>query len=77
MKKTLVKILAGLLAVTGSLAAFGCGDRNDTPTEERPAQYTLADFEAWAPDFQLCRISSTFGQVSMNTDPAYVRSGSR
>lgn len=77
MKKTLVKVLAGLLAVTGSLAAFGCGDRNDTPTEERPAQYTLADFENWAPDFQMCRISSTFGKVSMNTDPAYVRSGSR
>lgn len=49
MKKTLVKILAGLLAVTGSLAAFGCGDRNDTPTEERPSQYMLADFESWRP----------------------------
>lgn len=50
MKKTFMKILAGLLAVTGSLAAFGCSDRNETPPEEeRPSQYMLADFESWRP----------------------------
>lgn len=76
MKKIFVNILAGLLVLAG-IAAFSACDRGEPNTSSAPTEVSFVDFETWAPDFQLCRISSTFGKVSMNTDEQFVSCGKR
>ncbi len=58
------------LACFSTFAACGKGPAADL-------NITLCDFEQWGPDFQLCRISNNFGRVSLNTDKAFVKTGSQ
>lgn len=73
MKKIIRSILICIL-VLGAFSAFGCNGKTNA---QEPDEITLVDFENYAPDFSLCRISSNFGKVSVNTDQTYVESGTR
>ncbi len=64
------KVLCILLALLMLLGVSAC------KTKEKLVEIVLADFENWAPDFQLLRVPSNFGRVTRNDDPAYVKSGS-
>lgn len=75
MKKTTVKILSCLIAVMVVTGCVGCGKK--PPTVPEINDITLVNFETWEPDFQLCRISSAFGKISINTDKQYVKTGER
>ena len=77
MKQIMKKILATVLAFSSLLALFGC-DKNETETPTGGTQQDevlFAGFEAWLPDFQMCRISNYFGKVSLNSDKQYVTEG--
>ena len=78
MKKKLLTLTAlgavcALTAVAGACSAGG-GD-SSTQTPERARVVTIADFEEWAPSFQLIRTGQTFGAIHVNKDLAYVKSG--
>lgn len=75
------KIFSIMLAATmtaGTLSlATACGEEEDTPAvEETPLSFTYADFEKWAPDFQLIRVAETSGALYVNKDPEYTKDGS-
>ena len=72
MKKLINCILICMLTLAcfSTFAACGKGPAADL-------NITLCDFEQWGPDFQLCRISNNFGRVSLNTDKAFVKTGSQ
>ena len=72
MKRIIRIALVCILALCCFTAALGCGAAAQVSDE-----VLLADFENYVPDIQLCRISSNFGKVSVNTDKAYVKSGNR
>ena len=72
MKRIIRIALVCILALCCFTAALGCGAEAQVSDE-----VLLADFENYVPDIQLCRISSNFGKVSVNTDKAYVKSGNR
>ena len=42
---------------------------------ENPTQILYSDFNQWAPDFQLIRLTSTSGAVYVNEDPAFTKDG--
>lgn len=65
----LLTIIAALLFNV----AMGCKDPKNDNTDD--SQIVLADFEQWAPDFQLMKVMEGFGKVSRNTDKKYVASG--
>ena len=79
MKRMIKNILASILACSCLLSLFGCGqtsnENNATPSGAQQSEVLFADFEKWEPDFQLCRISTTFGKVSINSDEKYVHDG--
>ena len=52
----------------------GCKKQSDAPAADDTA-IKIADFEQWAPDFQLMRVMENFGRVTKNEDERYVRSG--
>lgn len=70
MKKT-VSLLLTMAIALGAFGFVGC--KKAEVTEK--STVVFADFEQWAPDFQLMRPMSNFGVVSVNEDPAFVRSG--
>ena len=72
MKRIIRIALVCILALCCFTAALGCGAAAQVSDE-----VLLADFENYVPDIQLCRISSNFGKVRVNTDKAYVKSGNR
>lgn len=52
----------------------GGGDEEpQTPVRERTV--TLADFETWESGFQLIRVNQFFGQIRVNKDEQFVKSG--
>lgn len=75
MKKIIRIVLACVLALGCFAVTLGCGKTDVQATQD--GDVILADFENYAPDFTLCRISSSFGKVSVNTDKTYVKSGNR
>ena len=50
----------------------GCGNKSESTA---PSTVMFADFEQWAPDFQLMRPMSNFGVVSVNEDRQFVHGG--
>lgn len=72
MKRIIRIALVCILALCCFTAALGCGSAAQVSDEA-----VFSDFENYVPDIQLCRISSNFGKVSVNTDKAYVKSGNR
>ena len=77
MNKRSFKFMSCILALMCAMSVTSCGKNNENTVVSLTEEVLLADFESWAPDFQLCRISSNFGKVSMNfefdyTDFTYV-----
>lgn len=72
MKK---KILPIVLALAVAFAAFGCANSAGPETGERATSVVLNDFENYIADFAPMS-HRYFGRVNINTDPAYVRTGS-
>lgn len=72
MKRIIRIAFVCILALCCFTAALGCGAAAQVSDEA-----VFSDFENYVPDIQLCRISSNFGKVSVNTDKAYVKSGNR
>ena len=78
MKKILNVLLAGILGI--SAMAFGVGCQTKPQAEEQSAtgnanEVVVANFEQWAPDFQLITLHNYFGKISRNEDARYVKSG--
>lgn len=69
MKKFVIILLTIIMAF-GSLTLISC-QKDDGKKEI----LTVADFEQWAPDFQLLRVFNNFGKVSRNEDANYVLNG--
>ena len=74
--KTFTKVLACALAII-CLTGFNAGCRKKVvpPDGTDEKEIMMYNFEQWAPDFQLCRISNVFGRVSRNADPQFVKGG--
>lgn len=68
MKKLIVFVLAILMCLS-PFAFSGCNN-NATPKD-----VVLADFEEWAPDFQLMTVYNRFGKITQNADKNYVKNG--
>lgn len=65
-----------LLLTLGIVSSLGsCNKKNEEPAPTK-GEITIADFEEWAPDFQLIRVNANFGKVSRNEDKAFVKNGS-
>lgn len=81
MKRIFKKILATVLACSCMVSVSACNlpffNNENSSTEVKEGEVLFADFETWAPNFQLCRISTNFGKVSMNSDAEYVKTGKR
>lgn len=76
MKRIMKKILATVLACSCLISLFGCSPAEDNNTGRTQGEEVLfADFESWEPNFQLCRISTHFGKVSINSQEEYVHEG--
>ncbi len=73
------KLTSVFLAITTSLSlfsTFGCsGEEEALKTEANPKQIVLADFESWAPSFQMMTVYDHFGRVTQNKDTNFVKSG--
>lgn len=73
--KTLKKIIGTVLIVVcllGGTAVFGgCAKKQLAVGDE----VILANFEQWAPDFQILRVAKGFGAVTPNEDIRYVHGG--
>lgn len=77
MKKIVNILLAGMLG-TSAIAFGGCKTDGGSaqPSETGNAnEVVLANFEQWAPDFQLITVHNKFGKISRNEDAKYVKSG--
>ncbi len=74
MKRIIKNVLASILACSCMVSVCAC-DVGGTETGGQPSEVLFADFETWKPNFQMCRISSNFGKVSMNTKQEYVHAG--
>ena len=71
--------LTSLMVVMGigclSIAACKDNETSEGSGGENVNQVVLADFEEWAPDFQLLRLREEFGAIEVNKDAAFVKSG--
>lgn len=70
MKKFLIFFLVFLISL-GSVSLVGCKKTDEVSDTE----IQIADFENWAPDFQLLRLFNNFGKVTRNSDKKYVFEG--
>ena len=79
MKKSKILWTSLLLAcLAGSMLFGGCGtSKENTNSGGNDNQVALADFEEWAPDFQLLRLREEFGAIDVNMDTAFVKSGNQ
>ena len=79
MKRIIKSIFAVILVCISLVSVCACdnlfGTGNQEQDSEKQNEILFADFETWAPDFQLCRISNYFGKVSINSDEKYVHAG--
>lgn len=72
MKK--IFLIFAITLITALSLFSGCS----TPSEgdkDLSDDIIIADFEKWAPDFQLIRIMNDFGAVNVNGDLTYVKNG--
>ena len=72
------KLMALICVLSASLSLFSfacCGEEKKTEVKG-DTETVIADFESWAPSFQLMRLINGFGKVTENNDAAYVKSGS-
>ncbi len=74
MKTNKLVLASTLLAAAVGLGVAGvaCGSDNGT---QNANQVVLADFEEWAPDFQILRLREEFGAIEVNSNPEFVKSG--
>lgn len=78
MRKSSAILLSAILSLS-TVSFVGCGggggeqSSSDAPVESKII--SLADFEEWAPDFQLLRLFNNFGKVTRNSDAEYVYEG--
>lgn len=72
MSITAVACLAGGIAACSDGGGDGGGGGGG---EDDPSKVVLADFEEWAPDFQILRTMENFGAVDVNENTDYVKSG--
>ena len=72
MKKFVSICLCFTLLLSVAVFFAGCGEEENTAKDE----VTLLDFEKYD-DFLTCRISDSFGKVSINTDKKFVKSGAQ
>ena len=81
MKKIRLLIISLLFVVLSVSCVFfaGCFGGNDSTEESENSadRVVLADFEEWAPDFQLLRLKENFGSIEVNADAKYVKSGAQ
>ena len=81
MKKIKNLLTLLLVAMIGCLVLIGCnGESTESATSEKnnninDKNVVLADFEEWAPDFQLLKLREEFGAIDVNKDTQYVKSG--
>ena len=59
----------------GNLGGIGGNTTENTQTAVRERKVTIADFESWESGFQLIRTGQFFGQIRVNSDPQFVKSG--
>lgn len=66
-----------LLSLITSLLFTGCNDNKAQTTDEAkdPNEIVIADFENWGPSFQTICLYDSFGKVTRNENPAFVKSG--
>ncbi len=82
MKKT-IKFICSALAVCMFFCLFSGCAKNNRGGEETSAlekftsdyRVELLNFENWYPDFSLIRVLRSFGKVTRNEDPKFVKSG--
>ena len=75
--KKLLGILSFVIACSACVLA-GCSpddSSEEVPAPVRERQVTIADFETWESGFQLIRTGQFFGQIRVNSDPQFVKSG--
>ena len=73
----IISLLFVILSVSCVIFA-GCFGNNGTGGSENSAdRVVLADFEEWAPDFQLLRLKENFGSIEVNANTKYVKSGAQ
>lgn len=73
--KRLKKIAALALSLCFIVPLCGCAGKTENTENVESNVITVADFEQWAPDFQLMRVMPNFGKVTENTDANFVKSG--
>jgi hypothetical protein len=69
------KVLSTILALSCFLSAslfFGCDKEG---VKGNGKEIVFADFENWAPNFQLMKVYNEFGRVTRNKNSAFVKSG--
>lgn len=63
------KMIALICALVMPVSAAACGDpAGEDPDSDFEETVVLADFEEWAPDFQLLRPMNNFGAIDVNED---------
>lgn len=74
MKKTKLFLSLALALISGVCVVAGCTNQNND--DDKPVtSVTLADFESWESGFQLIRTNQFFGQIRVNKDAQFVKSG--
>lgn len=72
------KMIALICALVMPISAAACGDpAGEDADSDFEKTVVLADFEEWAPDFQLLRQMNNFGAIDVNEDARYVKDGTR
>ncbi|MGN1040055.1 MAG: hypothetical protein ACI4QL_01355 [Candidatus Fimimonas sp.] len=75
--KKIISIAMGIVLALLATALVGCDKTpvDDNKPDGDEQSFVYADFEQWAPDFQLIRVGKYSGSVSVNKDPAYSSEG--
>ena len=71
--RKIASLLLIAVSLTTTMTFAGC--KKEKTEESKPQTVMFADFEQWAPDFQLMRVMSNFGAVSVNEDTEFVHGG--
>ena len=78
MKKIKILVVLLLVVMIGCVALSSCGKikkESEKSESNDNKNVILADFEEWAPDFQLLKLREEFGAIDVNKDTQYVKSG--
>ena len=70
------KIIGIILSITLLFSVVGLVACKNENSSSKNQSVVLADFEQWAPDFQLMRPMNNFGVISVNEEAEYVHGGS-